>query len=48
MTESYWVSLSVRGDDKSKYLGSDDVWEKAEEALEQAAKENELPYKRVE
>jgi threonyl-tRNA synthetase len=44
----YWVSLSVRGDDKSKYLGSDEVWNAAEEALESAAIANELPYKRVE
>jgi threonyl-tRNA synthetase len=48
MTEDYWVSLSVRDDDKSKYLWEDDVWEKAEEALELASKENDLPYKRVE
>jgi len=45
MLNGYWVRLSVRGDDKSKYLGSDDVWEKAEGALEKAAKENELNYK---
>mgnify|MGYP006271118651 CR=1 FL=1 len=48
MTEDFWVSLSIRDDDKSKYLGSDDVWIKAEEALEEAAKENELPYRRIE
>lgn len=48
MTDDYWVSLSVRGDDKSKYLGEDSVWEQAETALEEAAKSNELPYKRVE
>lgn len=48
MTENYWVSLSIRWKDKSKYLWSDDVWEKAEEALELASKENNLPYKRVE
>ncbi len=47
MTNNYWVSLSVRWDDKSKYLWDDDVWEKAEEALEQASKENNLPYKRI-
>ena len=45
MMEGYWVRLSVRGDDKSKYLGSDEVWEKAEGALEKSAKENELNYK---
>lgn len=48
LTNDYWVSLSVRGEDKSKYLGTDDVWKIAEAALEQAAQENELPYKRVE
>ena len=45
MMEGYWVRLSVRGDDKSKYLGSDEVWNQAEGALEKAAKENELNYK---
>ncbi len=45
MIKGYWVRFSVRGDDKSKYLGSDEVWDKAENALETAAKENELNYK---
>jgi threonyl-tRNA synthetase len=45
MMDEYWVRLSTRGDDKSKYLGSDEVWEKAEEALEISAKENNLNYK---
>jgi threonyl-tRNA synthetase len=45
MMNGYWVRFSTRGDDKSKYLGSDEVWEKAENALENAAKENELNYK---
>ncbi len=48
LTNDYWVSLSVRGEDKSKYLGTDDVWKIAEAALEDAAQENKLPYKRVE
>lgn len=48
MMEDYWVRLSVRGEDKSMYLGSDEVWDKAEEALEKAAKENNLNYKRTE
>lgn len=48
MTEEYWVSLSVRWEDTSKYLGSDEVWKTAEWALEEAAKENTLPYKRIE
>ncbi len=45
MMNGYWVRLSIRGEDKNKYLGSDDVWEKAENSLEIAAKENELNYK---
>jgi threonyl-tRNA synthetase len=45
MMDGYWVRLSVRGDDKSKYLGSDEVWEQAENALEKAAKDNKLNYK---
>lgn len=48
MLGDYWVSLSVRWDDKSKYLWSDEVRNIAEESLEQAAKANDLPYKRVE
>jgi threonyl-tRNA synthetase len=48
LMDGYWVSLSVRGEDKSKYLGGDDAWNEAEEALENAAKENDLNYRRVE
>ena len=48
MLNDYWVSLSVRGEDKSKYLWADEVWKIAEESLEEAAKANDLPYKRVE
>ncbi len=44
----YWVSLSVRGEDRSKYLGSDEVWDKAEDALHKAADKVGLPYRRVE
>lgn len=48
LMNDYWVSLSVRDEeDKSKYLGSDEVWWKAENALEEAAKANNLPYKRM-
>jgi threonyl-tRNA synthetase len=47
MMEGYRVSLSVRGDDMSKYLGSNEVWEKAESTLELAAKENNLNYQIV-
>jgi len=38
----------VRGKDKSNYLGKDSIWAMAEEALEEAALLNEIPYKRVE
>lgn len=44
MMDGYRVSLSVRGDDMSKYLGGEEVWEKAESTLEQAAKDNGLNY----
>jgi len=48
MMNEYWVSLSVRGDDKRIYLGTDEAWNTAEQALEEAAKANNLNYKRVE
>lgn len=44
MMEGYRVSLSVRGDDKDKYLGTDEVWIQAESTLEQAAIDNKLNY----
>jgi len=47
MDKDYWVSLSVRGNDKSKYLGEDSKWVLAEKALEKAAKDNKLPYKKI-
>ena len=47
MMDGYWVSLSVRGEDKSKYLGTEDVWNLAESSLEKAAKANGINYKRV-
>jgi threonyl-tRNA synthetase len=43
MLDGYWVRLSVRGPE-GKYLGTDEVWEKAEKALKDAADENQLPY----
>ena len=48
LMEDYWVSLSVRGDDQSKYLGTDEAWVTAETALEEVAESNDLPYKRIE
>jgi threonyl-tRNA synthetase len=48
MDKDYWVSLSVRGAEKDKYLGDDEMWNQAENALEEAAKANNLPYRRIE
>ena len=44
MMENYWVRLSIRGP-KGKYLGSDEVWEKAQNALKNISDKNNLPYK---
>ncbi|OGD69111.1 threonine--tRNA ligase [Candidatus Campbellbacteria bacterium RIFCSPLOWO2_02_FULL_35_11] len=45
----YWVSLSVRDSkDLSKYLGDENLWDKAEKTLEEIAKKENLPYKKVE
>ncbi len=47
--EADWVSLSVRDAvDRTKYLGTDENWDIAEKALEDAAKANGFNYKRVE
>lgn len=48
MMDGYWVSWSVRGEDKTKYLGTDEIWNLAEGSLENAAKANGLNYKRIE
>jgi len=48
MMDGYWVSLSVRGEDKSKSIGTDEAWAMAETALEKAAQVNKLNYRRVE
>ena len=45
MMENYWVRLSLRGDDKSKYLGTDEVWNTAEKSLENVCEKLNLPYK---
>lgn len=42
MMEGYWVRFSTRGDDKSKYIGTDKAWETAEAALRNAAELNKL------
>ncbi|MCW1949416.1 MAG: threonine--tRNA ligase [Candidatus Shapirobacteria bacterium] len=44
MMEDYWVRLSVRGPN-GKYLGSDEVWKKAETALKTISEKNNLPYR---
>ncbi len=48
MIDGYWVRFSVRGKDKNLYIGKNDVWKKAESALEESAKQNNLNYKRIE
>ncbi|MEI6022447.1 MAG: threonine--tRNA ligase [bacterium] len=45
MIDGYWVRLSLRGDDKTKYLGSDEVWATAEQALTDVCIQENLPYK---
>lgn len=45
MFDGYWVRLSIRGDDKSLYIGSDENWETAEKILEDVAKQNNLNYR---
>ncbi len=44
MMDGYWVRLSLRGEDKENYLGSDEVWEMAENALTNVCKELNLNY----
>lgn len=44
MIDGYWVRLSLRGDDTSKYLGSDEAWAIAEKALTDICEEEKLPY----
>ncbi len=45
MMDGYWVRLSLRGDDTSKYLGSDEVWNTAEKALTEVCESENLPYR---
>jgi len=42
------VELSVRGEDRSKYMGSDEDWERAESALVDALNNSGIAYQRVE
>ena len=49
MLDDYKVSLSVRDPDaKDDYLGSDDIWETAESALEGVAEDLDLPFEVIE
>ena len=49
MVDDYWVSLSVSDPaTPEKYLGTRQIWETAESSLEEAAKQFELTYKRIE
>ena len=45
--EDFWVSLSVRGEDKEKYLGTEEVWEKSESSLKEVCDELHLNYKEI-
>ncbi len=47
MIDGYWVSLSLRGEDKSKYLGTDEMWEQAEGSLREVCQAENLPYKEI-
>ena len=47
MFEWYWVSLSLRGEDKENYLWSDEMWEEAENALREVCISAGLNYKEV-
>lgn len=44
MIEGYRVRLSLRDDDASKWLGGDDIWTPAEDALKAICKDQNLPY----
>ncbi len=47
MVENYWVSLSVRWENKDKYLWWEEVWQQAEWALRNVCQKNNLPYKEI-
>jgi threonyl-tRNA synthetase len=47
MLDGYRVSLSVRGEDKEKYLGGEEVRSTAEWALKEICNELELNYKEI-
>lgn len=47
MLDGYWVSLSLRWEDKENYLWSDEVWESAETALREVCNSAWLNYKEM-
>lgn len=44
MIDGYRVRLSLRDDDKTKWLGTDEIWDMAETALTTVCKDQGLPY----
>ena len=44
MLDGYWVRLSLRGDDASQYLGSDEAWATAEGSLRDICEKENLPF----
>jgi len=47
MVKNYWVSLSIRWENKDKYLWWEKVWQQAEWALRNVCQKNNLPYKEI-
>ncbi len=46
--EDYWIALSLRDpQNKQDYVGSDEVWEKAESALREAAEQRGIEYRAI-
>lgn len=43
--DDYYVRLSLRGDDKSKYIGDDAIWDRAETAIKEIAEDIKIKYK---
>lgn len=46
--ENYRVRIGVRDPEGKKYIGSDELWEKAESEIEEAVKEMKMSYSREE
>lgn len=44
MMDGYWVRLSLRDDDTEKWLGTDETWKTAEDALTQVCNDLNLNY----